>query len=190
MKHIRLALIAFALMAAPVAALADDSGGPAPSTPPGMAIMQQAREKVDQLQAQARASMLGALSSAHRSLLAQLVGQLAVAPSPDMASAAKQLDANLTPAEAKSVIDISTSSEQQVQQVMQDARSQMQASMPQGGPGQGRYGGMRGMYAMGGGGQPPTDPGMILLAMAGRTLTSGTITTMQMSGGPGPGVPH
>jgi hypothetical protein len=122
-------------------------------------------------------------------LLAQLVGQLAVAPTPDLAGAAKQLDANLTPAEAKSVLDTSTSSEQQVQQVMQDARNQMQASMPQGGPGQGRPGGMRGMYAMGAG-QPQTDPGMILLEMAGRTLTSGTITTMQMSGDNGPASAH
>ena len=189
MKHLLSALIAFALIA-PVAALADDASDASPLNSPGMAIMQQAREKIDQLHAKARTSMLGALSPAHRTLLAQLVGQLAVAPSPDTAGAAKQLDASLAPAEAKSIVDISTSSEQQVQQVMEDARNQMQASMPQGGPGQGRYGGMRGMNAMGGGGQAQTDPGMILLAMAGRTLTSGTITTMQMSGGPGPGASH
>jgi len=41
--------------------------------------------------------MLGALTPAHRALLAQIVGELAVAPVPDATTAAQRLDAALSP---------------------------------------------------------------------------------------------
>ncbi len=182
MKYFLSAFIASVVFVAAAGARADDTG--TPPGPPGMAIMQQTREKVDQLHAQARVSMLNALSPAHRTLLAQVVGQLVIAQSPDLAAAAKQIDAQLSPAESKSVLSISSSTAQQVQQVLEAARQQMQQSM-QGGYGQGSYGqggyghrpygmrgGMNGLSSSDDTAQ--TDAGTALLSMAGRTLNAGT----------------
>jgi hypothetical protein len=156
-------------------------GGPDPAA---MAAMQQAHAKMEQLHAQARVSMLNSLTSAHRNLLGQVVGQLVIAPSPDLAAGAKELDANLTPAEAKSVLNVATSFEQQARQIMDSVRQQMRGGMQNGQGPHGQYA-MRGMTPPD---ETPTDPGMVLLGMAGRTLdphAGGPV--MLMRGGPPPG---
>jgi len=52
---------------------------------------------------QGRIAMLGALTQPHRELLARVVGELAIAPEPDIDAAATQLDAALTPAEVQTI---------------------------------------------------------------------------------------
>lgn len=182
MKYLLSAALAATLLASAVAARADNVGGPPP--PPNsaaMTIMEQTHAKMEQLHSQARLSMLNALSPAHRTLLAQIVGQLVIAPTPDLSAAAKTLDASLAPGEARTVLNISASFEQQAQQIMEASRKQLESTMPAGGP--------HGPYAMHGmgmrmGDQTQNDPGMVLLSMAGRTLG-----TFQFIAGP-PGSPR
>ncbi len=70
-----------------------------------------------------RQDMLGALTPAHRALLAQIVGELAVAPVPDATTAAQRLDAALSPAEAQTVLRVQQAQEAAALRQMQ----QMQA---------------------------------------------------------------
>lgn len=70
-----------------------------------------------------RQEMLGALTPAHRALLAQIVGELAVAPAPDSTTAAQRLDAALSPAEAQTVLRVQQAQEAAALRQMQ----QMQA---------------------------------------------------------------
>ncbi len=143
--------------------------------------MEQAHAKVEQLHDQARLSMIGSLSPAQRTLLAQVVGQLAIAQTPDPAAAAKTLDANLTQAQAKNVLGISASLEQQARQVMDAAHKQMQAAMPDSSAPHGQWG-MHSMQVMHEGADE-TDPGMILLSMAARAIHP--MGPPQMMGPPG-----
>jgi hypothetical protein len=109
-----LGLISLAFLLAPAAAGADDSSPP-PSPPTAMGAhafgerrgfhdMRQERAQFEQLRFQARTQVLGALTPAHRALLAKVVGQLAVAPNPDPRAAAKELDTALSPAETKTIL--------------------------------------------------------------------------------------
>jgi len=190
MKHLLSAAVIAALLAGAVSVRADDSGNSQTGGPPfggpnaaGMAAMQQAHAKLEQLHAQARVSMLNALSPAHRNLLAQVVGQLVISPSPDLAAGAKALDTNLTPVEAKSVLNVQTSFDQQARQIMESVRQQMRGGM------QGSQG-PHGQYAMRGMAPPeetPTDAGLVLLGMAGRTLDPHAGHPMGFMGGPPPG---
>jgi hypothetical protein len=182
MKYFLSAALAATVLATAVAARADNPGGPPPpANPAAMTIMEQTHAKMEQLHSQARLAMLNALSPAHRSLLAQIVGQLVIAPTPDLGAAAKTLDASLAPGEASAVLNVSTSFEQQARQIMEASRKQMESAMPEGPP--------HGAYIMHGmgmqmGGQTQNDPGMVLLSMAGRTLG-----TFQFIAGP-PGSPR
>ncbi len=65
-----------------------------------------------EMQRRSRAAMLGAVTPAHRDLIARLVGALAVAPEPDIDRAAAQLDAQLTPAEVRAIGQIVTAQRQ------------------------------------------------------------------------------
>ena len=56
----------------------------------------------------AQVRMLRALTPEHRDLLAHLVGRLATSERPNVIAAAEQLDASLTPAEKKAILDTST----------------------------------------------------------------------------------
>ncbi|MDQ6766527.1 MAG: hypothetical protein M3Z41_01810 [Candidatus Eremiobacteraeota bacterium] len=163
MKHLLPALVATALIGVPVTVRADPWGPPPAQNSAAFQIMEQAHTKMQQLHSQARLAMLNSLSPAHRNLLATVVGQLAIAPAPDAAAAAKQLDANLTPSEAKAIVGISTSLEQQVHQVMDATHKQMANAMPNGGPMHKAWG-MQGMHSEAD--QMASDPGMLLMRMA------------------------
>ncbi len=117
MKSFHLLLV-LALGALPTAVGAQTAATPAPQNPaagsspaspsPGMsaATIKGALHMMSQLQATqhaARAAMLGALTPAHRDLMSRLVGQLSIAPDPDVNAAAKQLDAVLSPAEVRAI---------------------------------------------------------------------------------------
>lgn len=68
-----------------------------------------AQKRMSRLQEQARARMLQTLSPTHKRLLAKVVGQLAVARSPQIAEAANQIDTMLTPREKQTILSISAS---------------------------------------------------------------------------------
>ncbi len=95
-------LPAFAAAQTPAAAPAPSPAPLAAEMSAGMAFM----SKVIGAQMQARTAMLAALTPAHRDLLAQVVGQLAVASDPNMDAAASRLDAALSPAEVSAIGNI------------------------------------------------------------------------------------
>lgn len=177
MQHLKTAILAIALSVLPYAALADESNYPTPSPQmrAAFATMQQAHEKTEQLHAQARIAALNALTAAHRALLAQVVGQLAIAPTPDVSGAARSIDSALSANEGHSILNISSSLESQSRQIMQAAMAQMKAANPggPGGPGgpwmagPGQHGFHQGM---GRSESAENDPGMILLLMSTHAL--------------------
>jgi hypothetical protein len=136
MKSISLAVLAAVIVILPAMGLADQGSyaTPSPQMRQAFQYMEQARVKVDQLHAQARMAMLSALSPAHRTLLAQVVGQLAISPSPNVNQAARTLDASLSQGEGRTILSISQSLENQSRQIMEAAHQQMMAAMPPPGP--------------------------------------------------------
>jgi hypothetical protein len=176
MQNLRIAILSIALFALPCVAAADQNGAtPSPQMRQAFATMQQARAKTELLHAQARIAALNALTPAHRTLLAQVVGQLAIAPNPDVAGAARSIDNALTQNEGRSILNIASSLESQSRQIMEAAHQQMMAANPNGPQG-------RGGPWMGGAGMPgyhqgmqgaqrvENDPGMILLMMSTHAL--------------------
>jgi hypothetical protein len=153
MKNFVPAALCAAVILTPLAALADASPAAPPPGPPG-GPFQQIRQQVDAARGQARATMLNALSAQHRGLLAQVVGNRAIAQTPDINAAAKTLDGALSPGESKAILDASNALDQQIRQIMDAARAQ--SSEPS-------EGGNR-MYI--GQGQSTPDAGMILLRTA------------------------
>lgn len=152
MKIHALALLA-ALAAAPLSALAQQGPPPSGMGGPGMGgpgmmggpSMQQ-MQQMHQMHEQARTKILAALTPAHKSLLAKVVGDLAIADKPDQAAAAAQLDAALTPAEKTTITSVHT-----------DMMKQMQSMM-------GGQGGQMGQRM--GHGKNMNDPGAILLMLS------------------------
>jgi hypothetical protein len=175
MKHFASAALCAAIILVPLVSLADASTPAPPPGPPNSGGFQQVRAQVDKARGQARSSMLNALSAQHRSLLAQVVGQLAIAQTPDVNAAAKTLDGALTPGESKAILDASTALDQQIKAIMDAARQE------NGGPPDG--GGMHNrMYV--GQDQGAPDAGLILLRSA---LPPMGPPMMLRVGGPPPG---
>jgi hypothetical protein len=87
--------------------------------------MRQMRQQMAQIHTQARTQMLGALTPAHRSLLANVAGQLAIAPAPNFRAAAQQLDTALSATEKQSILAADTSARNQMRTAFQQMRSQM-----------------------------------------------------------------
>lgn len=176
MQNFRIAILSIALLALPCLAVADQNGAtPSPQMRQAFATMEQARAKTEQLHAQARIAALNALTPAHRTLLAQVVGQLAIAPTPDVASAARSIDNALSQKEGRSILNISSSLESQSRQIMEAAHQQMMAENPNGPPGPGGpWMGGPGMHGFHQGGEEAqrieNDPGMILLMMSTHAL--------------------
>lgn len=168
MRNLLPAVLATALLISPLAVRADQPGGPPPppplDNPAAFQAFEQAHAKVEQLHAQARQAMLNSLSPAQRATLAQIVGQLAIAPNPDVTAAAKQVDASLSPAQAKNILSISTSLHQQARQLMETAHKQMMSAMPPPGGPEHRQFVMKNLHP--GSEQWENDAGMILLMTA------------------------
>ncbi len=163
----KFALVLVAAMAvAPLAALAQQSPPPmnGMNGMNGMHRMSaQSMQQMEQMHAQARAKMLAALTPQNRQLLSTLAGQLAVAEKPDIAAAARQLDAALSTSEKTTILSVHANMRKQMQANMPQRPSQPMPGMP------GMQGKDHHMGAMG----KMNDPGMILLMMA------------SMHGGPG-----
>jgi hypothetical protein len=136
-----------ALAFAPALAVAQ-SAPPAPPAPPAasaspgappmmtheqmrahMRIFRQFHDQAERLHDAARAAMLGALSAAHRSLLARIVGNLAVSAHPDRHAAARQLDGALSAREKHYILNEARYVKDQMQTLMGHMRSQMMSMM-------------------------------------------------------------
>lgn len=132
MKTLAPAIVAVAfLVINPRGAWAGDAAAPMPPfNAAAFQVMDQAHARVGQLHAQARLTILNALTPAHRALLGQVIGNLAIAANPDVTGAARTLDANLSPAEARTIVSVATALEQQSKQIMMAAHQQMMNAMP------------------------------------------------------------
>lgn len=124
--HTTAAAIALAACAASASA---QTAAPAPQH---FGQMRQMRQQMEQIGSQARTQMLNALTPAHRTLLANLAGQLAVTTTPNFRATAQQLDSALSPSEKQAITTAETSARTQMRAAMAQARSQM--SPPPGAP--------------------------------------------------------
>ncbi|HYK53605.1 MAG TPA: periplasmic heavy metal sensor [Candidatus Eremiobacteraceae bacterium] len=151
MRNLIPAIFAVAVISLPLGAVAGDQPAPMPPMPPmpppgmGMAfdfdgqnltpaqqqqihqIMDQTHQQMDQLMSQARSRVLGSITPAHRQLLAQIVGNLAISQNPDWDGAAKQLNAALSPGEAQAVLSAHQAAMQQMMSLMQSTHQRMES---------------------------------------------------------------
>jgi hypothetical protein len=131
MKHSLVLSLAFALT--PVGALAQGAPPPPPDagapTAGQRAAMQQLHAQMEQNRLQTRSRMLAALSPAHRTAIANIVGQLVLSPNPDPRAAAQALDAALSPAEKQSVLVIHQTDRANMEALMQQHQAQFESSM-------------------------------------------------------------
>lgn len=121
----------------PAIALANDpaqAGPPQGGPPPAVrAQFAQMHEKMEALHTQSRTEILNALTPAHKAAVANIIGQLAVAPNPNPEAAARQLDALLSGGERTSILRIHESMRSQMRSLMESMHSQMQQAMQQSG---------------------------------------------------------
>lgn len=139
-------MFAVAVISLPLGAAAGEAPAPMPP-PPGMGmafdfdgqnltpaqeqqihqIMDQTHQQMQQLMSQARSRVLGSITPAHRQLLAQIVGNLAISPNPDWDAATKQLNASLSPGESQAVLSTHQAAMQQMMSIMQSTHQRMEA---------------------------------------------------------------
>lgn len=96
-----------------------------------MAAMRQMQQTMERSERAARARMLAALSAAHRLAVAHIVGELAIAPSPDPRAAARQIDSVLSASERAAVLAAGRAEMEAMRAQMQAMRARMQAQMAQ-----------------------------------------------------------
>ena len=161
MKTVFFAL-SLALTMLPVAALADTTppgAPPAPTAAQRQAMFQTFRafgQKEGQLHQQMRSQMLSSLTPAHRTAVANAIGQLAISTNPNPQTAAKQLDALLSQSERQRILSSFSSFRSQSKTLHEQLKTQMRSEMPAGGP-------------------PHEHPMMQRLNHPARTLDAGTI---------------
>ena len=116
-----------------------------------------------QMHQAARKQVLAALTPAHKQLLATLVGQLAIADTPNVKAAAAQLDAALGASEKQAIL----AAHSQMAAQMKAQRAQMMQSWQSAHPGASPRPMMMNHSQGDMHDKMPTDPGMILLMLAG-----------------------
>ncbi|MGH7715010.1 MAG: hypothetical protein ACREML_03330 [Vulcanimicrobiaceae bacterium] len=119
------ALAALCTIALPSVALAQSAPPPMPQRP-NMAGFRQMHDRAERIHRAERTQVLAALTPSHRTLLASIAGNMAIAPNPDRKAAAARLDAALSPAEKSAVLAAHKSAMTQ----MHDAMHAMMARMP------------------------------------------------------------
>ena len=127
-----IAILSLGLLLAPSIASAQAAPpGTGPATPSAQmrSAMQQARLQMEQIHTQARAQMLSALSPAHRTAVANVIGQMAVSPNPSRALAAHQIDAILTQAEGQSILRTHAAAKAQMQTIRTQMHTQFENSL-------------------------------------------------------------
>ncbi len=119
-------LVLFTLLASiPVLVFAQAQPPPGPGgTPwprPDFGAMRQNMQQLQTLHNQFRAKVLGALTPAHRTLLASVAGQLAISTSPDRKAAIQKLDAALTSGEKQAILNAAQSFMTQVRALFEQS---------------------------------------------------------------------
>jgi hypothetical protein len=99
--------------------------------PPNPAAFKQLHEKMEQIHRNLRSQVLGALTPAHRALLAHTVGDLAVAANPDPKAAAAKFDAALSASEKSAIQNAHKTAMTAMRQQMLAMRSQLHPQGPQ-----------------------------------------------------------
>lgn len=126
--------VLFAMLAfVPVLAFAQAQPPPGPGTPwqrPGSGEMRQNMQRMEAMHKQFRAQILGALTPAHRNLLASIAGQLAVSTNPDPKAAIQRLDAALTAGEKQAILNAAQSFRSQQRAMREQAIAKMRAANP------------------------------------------------------------
>jgi len=122
------ALAALCALLLPSVALAQSAPPSMPMRHHDMAGMKQVFEQVEKIHRAERAQVLAALSPAHRELLANIVGHMAISTTPDHKAAAARLDAALSPSEKSAVLAAHTSAMTQMRNAM---HAMMAKRMPQ-----------------------------------------------------------
>lgn len=164
MKNVFVAL-SLALTLIPVSAMAQTTpSGVRSITPAQRQAMyqqfQQFHQREEQLHQQFRAQILGTLSADQRNSAANVIGQLAIASSPDPNAAAAQLDSMLSQGQKQQILNAGNTFHTQSKALREQMFRQMRNSMPGGAPMSG-HPEMEGMQKMHSQMQP--DAGMILL---------------------------
>lgn len=138
MKKLIPAILAVVVIALTIEARAGEPPAPMPPPPPFGAmddltpaqqqatsqIFTQAHAQVEKLQHDAHVAVLAAITPQHRELLGRLVAALALSPDVDEAQVTRQLDAALSPTEARSILSVAATLEQQVHQTFANAHQQ------------------------------------------------------------------
>lgn len=121
--------------AQPAPAASVNPGGPMQWSPEMRAHMEQMRtqmrahmEEFRSLREQTRTRMLDSLSASHRLAVAHILGELAVSPNPDRRTAARQIDAILSPSERTAILAAHESAMQRMRGLMEQFRAQMQSA--------------------------------------------------------------
>lgn len=83
-----------------------------------------AHARIRQLHVDGRNQVLSSLTPQQRSLLAQVVGNLAIAPNPDREAAAKQIQAALTPQQTQHIISLHSAMFTSLDGILQSAKAQ------------------------------------------------------------------
>lgn len=83
-----------------------------------------AHARLRQLHVDGRSQILGTLSAQQRSSLAQVIGNMAIAPNPDEDVAAQHIQNVLTPAQAQRIVSLHGALMQQSMNIMQAAKTQ------------------------------------------------------------------
>ncbi len=130
--------LALALALSPAAAFAQAEAPPpgppgtalgSPPTAAQQALMRQVHAQAEAARLQARQRLLAALTPAHRTAVANVVGQLALAANPDPRAAAQALDAVLAPAEKQSIVNIDAAQRANVHALMQQAHAAFESTL-------------------------------------------------------------
>ncbi|MBV8198574.1 MAG: hypothetical protein JO263_10590 [Candidatus Eremiobacteraeota bacterium] len=134
MKKCLLTLALLALGAVPIAALADDDHMMSQLTPAQRQAVQQTFQRFEsqeeQLHQQMRVAILQSMTPVHRRAVGATIGDLAVSPNPDLQSAARRLDALLSPGERQRILAAHNSFRSQSMQLHDQMRNELRSELP------------------------------------------------------------
>jgi hypothetical protein len=130
----RFVLLSLVLAFAPAVAAAQSAPLPTTGGGPTLNVQQQAalrqlRVRLQQSRLQTRARLLAALTPVHRTAVANIVGQLALALNPNPRAAAQTLDSVLPPVEKQSILNIAAAERANTQALRQQQKAVFAATL-------------------------------------------------------------
>jgi len=132
----RFLALTLALSVIPIAAAADDDSTAPQLTPAQRQAIHQTFERFagqeQQLHLQMRGQILSSLTPVHLRAVGATIGDLAIAPNPDPAAAAKRIDMILSPGERQRVLATLSSFLQQSRQLHDQMRNELNGELPAG----------------------------------------------------------